>query len=145
MTFLSIFGLSQFGLLHFGQTLGVSPLSRDSHSWPHRHRQPHSHTIPISLLVDFLDFTIPVSNSKFTSSIYDCSSIVKLQVVSTDCSNGDGRCLCKAQKTRRVCRTGGRWIGSIVVCRSLHSRRSIRKVGLAGALTVWIWSLHGMS
>src|SRR5215211_9036237 len=43
------FGLSQFGLLHLGHTLGFSRLSLGNHSCPQRHRQPGSITIPISL------------------------------------------------------------------------------------------------
>ena len=43
----TIFGLSQRGDLHFGHLDGRSPL-RGSHSWPQRHRQPSSLTIPIS-------------------------------------------------------------------------------------------------
>src|SRR5258708_23888374 len=41
------FARSQFGVLHFGQTRGFSPFSRGSHSWPQRHRQPSSITMPI--------------------------------------------------------------------------------------------------
>jgi hypothetical protein len=43
------FGLSQRGLLHFGHTVGRS-LLRGSHSWPQRHRQPSSLTMPMSFV-----------------------------------------------------------------------------------------------
>ncbi len=38
-------GLSQYGLLHFGQTLGYSSLFRGTHSCPHR-----SHLYPLSII-----------------------------------------------------------------------------------------------
>ena len=46
-------GLSHRGLLHFGQTAGLSPLVRGNHSWPHLHRHPSSLTIPMSSIIFF--------------------------------------------------------------------------------------------
>ena len=68
----ALLGLSQLGLLHFGQTLGFSPFSRGSHSWPQRHRQPSNNTIPIWVSSDpIISSPLPV----FTIGIYDCSCI----------------------------------------------------------------------
>jgi hypothetical protein len=51
----SLLGRSQLALLHFGQTRGLSAEWRGSHSWPHRHRQPKSITMPIFLAVFFME------------------------------------------------------------------------------------------
>jgi len=40
------FGLSQYGLLHFGQTVGRTAVCLGNHSWPQRQRQPVRGTIP---------------------------------------------------------------------------------------------------
>lgn len=53
--FLSNFlGRSQFTDLHFGQTLGLSVLSRGSHSWPHLQRRPWNITTLISYVFGVL-------------------------------------------------------------------------------------------
>ena len=52
---LSFRGLSQYGLLHFGQTLGYSFLFRGIHSCPHRsHLNPS--TVILILLISFIVF-----------------------------------------------------------------------------------------
>lgn len=83
-----LFGLSQLGVLHFGQTLGFSPFSRGSHSWPHLHRQPSNNTIPICVSSDPL---ISSSLRLFTVSIYNRSCAVNLLLVYTT-SKGDMDC-----------------------------------------------------
>lgn len=83
-----LFGLSQLGLLHFGQTLGFSPFSRGNHSCPHRHRQPSSNTMPIWVSSPVF---IPFPRSAFTVGIYDCSCIVNLLLVYTT-GRGDRWC-----------------------------------------------------
>jgi hypothetical protein len=70
MTVPVLFGLSQFGLLHFGQTLGFSSW-RGNHSWPQRHRQPSNITIPIWCSSEAF---IRPSRSTLTKSIYGFSS-----------------------------------------------------------------------
>jgi hypothetical protein len=47
------FGLSQFALLHFGQTRGFSGNSRGSHSCPHRQRAIIPGTIPMGFSSSF--------------------------------------------------------------------------------------------
>jgi hypothetical protein len=78
------FGRSQFGLLHKGQTLGFSALSRGNHSCPHRHRQPGSITIPISGWAFVARFIAP---SLSTNSIYQYSC--QLLMVYTTGNQGD--------------------------------------------------------
>jgi transposase len=109
-------GLSQFGLLHFGHTRGFSSFSRDNHSCPQRQRQPRNITIPISVSLTILP-------SCTTTGIYDLSCLVKLQVVYTDCSK-DGE---------RRCKTGGKWIGNIAVCKSPPWRKLIARVGFGSS------------
>src|SRR5262249_3334577 len=49
-----LLGLSQFVLLHLGQTPGASFLSRGTHSCPQRQRQPTSMTLPIFFAIGAL-------------------------------------------------------------------------------------------
>jgi hypothetical protein len=51
----TLFGRSQLGLLHFGQTRGFSS-ARGSHSCPHRQRQPVRVTTPIDCVPSFMTF-----------------------------------------------------------------------------------------
>jgi hypothetical protein len=97
-----LFRLSQLGLLHFGQTLGLSPFSRGSHSWPHRHRQPSNNTIPIWVSSDPI---IPSPLPTFTTGIYDCSCILNLPLVYT---TGKGDMECGSGRFNRVNGWGGK-------------------------------------